>query len=65
MNALNSLLLEGNIINKPEIQETPRGSKLCNFTIASYRFFRQDDVEEKEESFFEVETWGSLAVNIV
>ena len=61
MNALNSILIEGNVVRDPVVKETPRGSTVCNFSIASNRFYRQDDETEKETSFFDVESWGKLA----
>ncbi len=61
MNALNSILIEGNVVRDPTLKETPRGTTVCNFSIASNRFYRQDDETEQETSFFEVETWAKLA----
>lgn len=61
VNALNSILIEGNIVRDPIVKETPRGTQVCNFSIASNRFYRQDDEMEQETSFFEVESWAKLA----
>ncbi|MBO8449709.1 MAG: single-stranded DNA-binding protein [Spirochaetes bacterium] len=61
MNSLNSMLLEGNVVRDPVLKTTPKGTPVCTFSIASNRYYRQDDVREKETSFFEVETWGKLA----
>lgn len=61
MNSLNSILIEGNVVRDPVIKETPRGSTVCNFSIASNRFYKQDDGYEQETSFFEVESWAKLA----
>lgn len=61
MNSLNSILIEGNIVRDPVIRETPRGSVVCNFSLASNRFYKQDDEFEQETSFFEVESWAKLA----
>jgi single-strand DNA-binding protein len=62
MNNLNSVLIEGNMVRDPLIRSTPKGTQVCNFSIASNRFFRQDSNLEKETGFFEVEVWGKLAV---
>ena len=51
MNALNSILIEGNVVRDPVLKETPRGSPVCNFSIASNRYFKQDDEYEQETSF--------------
>jgi single-strand DNA-binding protein len=63
MNNLNSILIEGNLIRDPALRHTPKGTAVCTFTIASNRFGRKDVGEkpEKEESFFDIETWGKLA----
>jgi single-strand DNA-binding protein len=61
MNNLNSVLLEGNMVRDPLIRSTQKGTSVCNFTIASNRFYRQNSNLEKEVGFFDVETWGKLA----
>ena len=61
MNNLNSVIIEGNMVRDPLIRTTPRGTQVCNFSIASNRFYRQDSNLEKETGFFEVEAWGKLA----
>jgi single-strand DNA-binding protein len=61
MNALNSILIEGNVIANPEKRETPKGTTVCDFKIASSRFFRQDETTEEEKSIFSVESWAKLA----
>lgn len=57
MNSLNSVLLEGNLTQEPEIQYTPQCTAVCHFTVASDRYYNKT----KETSFFEIETWGKLA----
>jgi single-strand DNA-binding protein len=44
-------------------RSTPKGTPVCNFTLASNRFFKQDSGLEKEVGFFDVETWAKLAEN--
>lgn len=61
MNSLNSILLEGNLIRDPEVSNTPKGTAVCKFTIASNRFYKQDDKYHEEVSFFDVTTWTQLA----
>lgn len=61
MNSLNSILVEGNVVRDPIVKETPRGSTVCNFSIASNRYYKQDDEYEQETSFFEIESWSKLA----
>ena len=61
MNNLNSVLLEGNMVRDPLFRSTQKGTSVCNFTIASNRFYHQDSNLEKEVGFFDVEAWGKLA----
>jgi single-strand DNA-binding protein len=61
MNALNSILIEGNVIANPEKRETPRGTTVCDFKIASSCFYRQDETTEEEKSIFDIELWAKLA----
>jgi single-strand DNA-binding protein len=61
MNNLNSILIEGNLVRDPLLRNTPKGTSVCTFSLASNRFFKQDTGLEREVSFFEVETWAKLA----
>ena len=61
MNNLNSVLIEGNMVRDPLLRSTPKGTAVCNFAIASNRYYRQDANLEHEVGFFEVEAWGRLA----
>jgi single-strand DNA-binding protein len=68
MNSPNSILLEGNLVKDPDYQVTAKGVPVCNFSIASNRFYKKDDEYKKEvsfllysSSFFDITTWGKLA----
>lgn len=61
MNALNSILLEGNLVRDPKLKTTPGGTKVVSFSIASNRFFRDGGNLVGETSYFDVEAWGRLA----
>lgn len=63
MNSLNSILVEGNLVRDPVLAQTPKGTPVCNFSLASNRFYRVDNETQKEVSFFEVEVWAKLAEN--
>lgn len=63
MNNLNSILIEGNLTHDPALKTTPGGSSVCAFSVASNRWYKQDDQLEKEVSFFDVEAWSKLAQN--
>lgn len=62
MNSLNSILLEGNLTKDPESKTLSTGTQICNFSIASDRFYRQNDNTEKEVSYFDVEAWSKLGL---
>jgi len=59
--SLNSALLEGNMVRDPLLRNTPSGGTVCNFTIATSRYYEDDSGLGKEVSFFDVETWAKLA----
>jgi single-strand DNA-binding protein len=61
MNDLNSVLVEGNLTRDPVLAATPRGTPVCNFSVASNRYYRVDNEKQQEVSFFDVETWSNLA----
>jgi single-strand DNA-binding protein len=61
MNNLNSILLEGNLVRDPEISYTPKGTPVCNFSIASNRYYKQGEELEQEVSYFDVTVWNRLA----
>ena len=61
MNSLNHIQIEGNLTQDPELKQTNGGRTVCNFTIATDRFYRSGDEKKKETSFFEVEAWDELA----
>jgi single-strand DNA-binding protein len=59
MNDLNSVLIEGRLIDQPEIHDALK-KKYCTFSIVSSRFFKQDSGIEKEETFIDIKAWGKL-----
>lgn len=61
MNNLNSILLEGNLVRDPQLSQTPKGTSVCTFSVASNRYLKQESGYQQEVSFFDVETWAKLA----
>lgn len=61
MNNLNSVLIEGNLTKDPELSYTTKGTPLCTFSIAVNRYYRSEDEQHQEVSFFDIETWSRLA----
>jgi single-strand DNA-binding protein len=62
VNALNSILLEGNLTRDPESKTLSTGTQVCNFSLASDRYYHQNDNTEKEVSYFDVEAWAKLGL---
>jgi len=63
LNNLNSIIIEGNLVRDPILKTTTNGHQVCSFSVASNRFYKQNDQTEKEVSYFDVETWSRLAQN--
>ena len=61
MNSLNSIIVEGNLTRDPMVNVTPKGTKVCNFAVATNRYYRREDGKEKEVSYFDVEAWQKEA----
>lgn len=64
MNSLNSILVEGNLVRDPDSKVLPSGNQVCDFTLASNRFYKNGDSGmEKEVSYFDVEAWSRLGAS--
>lgn len=65
INHLNSLLIEGVLVNDPEVVAHVKSSpevKLVKFTIANdYFYVGTDGGKKKDTLFIAVQTWGALA----
>ncbi len=62
MNALNSILVEGNLVKDPNTKTLPSGSQVCAFTLATNRYYKSGEQGMEEEvSYFDVEAWSRLA----
>jgi single-strand DNA-binding protein len=61
MNNLNSILIEGNLTRDPELAYTPKGTPICRFSIATNRFYKQEEEYQKEVSYFDVTVWAKQA----
>jgi single-strand DNA-binding protein len=60
MNAV--IILEGNVVRKPELRRTTKGTAVCTVSVGVNRWFKsREGALEKEASFFDVEAWGALA----
>ena len=61
MNNLNSILIEGNLVKDPLLRSTPKGTQVCTMSLASNRYYKQENGYEQEVSFFDVDSWSRLA----
>ncbi|HWP68508.1 MAG TPA: single-stranded DNA-binding protein [Rectinemataceae bacterium] len=61
MNSLNSILVEGNVVRDPSTKTLPSGNQVCDFTLATNRFYKSGEENlEKEVSYFDIEAWSRL-----
>ncbi len=59
MPSLNRVQLMGNLGKDPETRYTPTGQKVCSFTVAVNRRWKNRDGEAKEATeWFNIEAWG-------
>jgi len=62
MRTVNKVILIGNITRDPMIKETEGGKKMALYTIATNRYYKTTDGENKSESeFHNCVSWGALA----
>lgn len=62
MNQLNNIILEGTLINEPEVvaKSAVTNSRLVKFTIANDRFYKDVNGNSKQETLFLViQCWGN------
>jgi len=58
---LNKVMLIGNIGKEPEIKSTGSGRKVCSFSIATSRRYRDNNGEQKEQTdWHNIVIWGKL-----
>jgi single-strand DNA-binding protein len=61
MPALNRIQLIGRLGKDPVVRSTPNGKKVCTFSIAVSRRWKNSAGEDKEATdWFNVEAWGHL-----
>lgn len=59
---LNKVLLIGNLTRDPELRVTPKGTSICQFSLAINREFKLESGEKREEVLYvDVEAWGKGA----
>jgi single-strand DNA-binding protein len=60
MPALNKVQLIGYLGKDPEIRFTPKGSKVCTFSVAVDRRWKSGDDVKEATDWFNIEVWGKL-----
>lgn len=62
MRTVNKVILIGNVTRDPSVKTTESGKKVALFTIATNRYFKTNEGENKSESeFHNCVAWGNLA----
>ncbi|MBR1911084.1 MAG: single-stranded DNA-binding protein [Treponema sp.] len=62
MNALNQIILEGNVVRTPLQKCTPNGKTVCTVPIAvNSKYKNSEGTVTEEVSYFDVDTFGKLA----
>ena len=65
MPSLNKVLLMGNLTRDPELRVTPKGTPICQFSLAINRQYKMESGESREEVIFvDIEAWGKQGETI-
>lgn len=59
----NKVILAGNLTDDPEMNKTPSGDPVCSFTIATNRYWTDQDSGEKKQKteYHDIVAWRRLA----
>ena len=60
MPGLNRVQLIGRLGKDPETRFTPKGSKVCTFTVAVDRRWKSNEDNKEATDWFNIEAWGRL-----
>lgn len=61
-NQIQMVMYEGYIAGKPDMQYTPKGTPVTNFSMGSNRSFKNAEGETvKETTWLKISAWGKLA----
>lgn len=62
---LNRCVFMGNCVRDPELRATPKGTPICQFSLAINREFKMESGEKREEVFYaDIEAWGKQGETI-
>ncbi|MDA3958289.1 MAG: single-stranded DNA-binding protein [Oceanispirochaeta sp.] len=48
------------MVRDPEANRTPKGTRVCKFSVASNRFYKSEGIRQSEVSYFDVEVWSKV-----
>lgn len=68
MNQLNNIIIEGTVINTPEVvaKNTSTGNKLVKMTLVNDRYYKDIEGKSKQDSLFiVVQCWGELGEKVL
>jgi single-strand DNA-binding protein len=61
MNNFNFVVMEGRLVNDPDLRYIQNGTALCSFSVANnYSYYKGDELQN-EVNFIEVTAWSKLA----
>ncbi|MBT6143331.1 single-stranded DNA-binding protein [bacterium] len=61
-NSLNKVQLIGNLTKDPELRQTPNGSNVCSFTVATNLTWKDANGQKQDKAeFHNIVVWGKLA----
>ena len=62
---LNKVMLIGNLTRDPELRVTPKGTAICQFSLAVNRKFKDESGGEREEvTYVDIEAWSKQGETI-
>ena len=65
MPSLNKVMLMGNLTRDPELRVTPKGTPICQFSLAINRQFKMESGESREEVIYvDIDAWGKQGETI-
>lgn len=65
MPSLNKVMLMGNLTRDPELRVLPKGTPICQFSLAINREFKMESGEKREEVIYvDIEAWGKTGETI-
>jgi len=61
MQPFNLVIIEGNVVSKPNLKKSTNGKFYSYFPVASNHFYKANDAWVNEPTFINIQCWGHLA----